>query len=51
MDRLEEAARTALAELGERGRTTRVPAKARAAVVACTREQRAAGAPWREIAG
>ena len=51
MDRLEKAARGALADLGERGRTTRVPAKARAAVVACTRAQRAAGVPWRDIAG
>ena len=45
-----QAARAALAGLGPRGRTTRIPAGVRARVLAYTRRQRAAGASWQTVA-
>src|SRR5438046_10082401 len=44
------AARAAVAGLGLRGRTTRIPAGVRARVLAYTRRQRAAGASWQTVA-
>src|SRR5947208_17166554 len=45
-----QAARAALADLGPRGRTTRIPEGVRARVLAYTRRQRAAGASWQTVA-
>src|SRR5437867_12809306 len=45
-----QVARAALAGLGPRGRTTRIPAGVRARVLAYTRRQRAAGASWQTVA-
>src|SRR5438045_1385790 len=45
-----QAARAALASLGPRGRTTRIPTGVRARVLAYTRRQRAAGASWQTVA-
>jgi hypothetical protein len=43
-------ARVAVAALGRRGRTTRIPDAVRVQVVAYTRRQRAAGQSWARIA-
>src|SRR2546425_11029915 len=43
-------ARTAVAALGRRGRTTRIPEAVRAQVLAYARRQRAAGHSWVRIA-
>jgi hypothetical protein len=40
----------ALAALGKRGRTTRIPDDVRAMVIRCARQQRRRGVPWRTIA-
>ena len=45
-----QVARAALAGLGPRGRTTRIPAGVRARVLAYTRRQRAAGTSWQTVA-
>src|SRR2546428_13045025 len=44
------AARAAVAGLGPRGRTTRIPDGVRARVLAYTRRQRAVGASWQTVA-
>jgi hypothetical protein len=44
------AVRAAIAALGHRGRTTRIPDAIRARVLAYTQEQRAAGRSWMWIA-
>src|SRR6059036_2576234 len=46
----DDGVRTAVAALGPRGRTTRIPDAVRARVVAYTRRQRAAGYSWTRIA-
>jgi len=43
-------ARAAIAALGRRGRTSRIPDAVRAEVLAYARRQRAAGRSWRRIA-
>jgi len=40
----------ALAALGKRGRTTRIPDDVRAMVIRCARQQRRRGVSWRTIA-
>jgi transposase len=46
----EGGVRAAVAALGQRGRTTRIPDAVRAQVLAYTRRQRAAGRSWTRIA-
>jgi hypothetical protein len=50
MESLENQARSAVAALGKRGKTSRVPTGVREIVLDYTREQRAKGVSWREIA-
>jgi hypothetical protein len=50
MQSLEKQARSAVAALGKRSKTSRVPANVREIVLEYAREQRAAGVSWREIA-
>lgn len=49
MKHLEQGAVDAMATLGERGRTTRIPDEVREAVVAFGLEARAVGTTWKQI--
>jgi hypothetical protein len=50
MESLEKQAKSAVAALGKRSKTSRVPANVREIVLDYAREQRAAGVSWRDIA-
>ena len=50
MESLEKQARNAVAALGKRSKTSRVPTGVREIVLDYAREQRAAGVSWRDIA-
>ena len=50
MESLEKQARSAVAALGKRSKTSRVPTGVREIVLDYAREQRATGVSWQEIA-